>query len=146
MFRYNLSFICFRFRVLPNKLCFVFLKTFFRKVESSFREREREREMNGTSLFYDDPHGIKVSPWIIQRRKFYADSDWEDMMRKLTTTCTLYVGNLSFFTTEEQLYVYISTQFFLPLIINLSNVSYLLLTSQFVLFFLTCVIMPSYIM
>jgi RNA recognition motif-containing protein len=64
--------------------------------------------MDATKLFYTDPvcapFGIKVSPWIIERRKYYQDEAWDKMLRELKTTSTVYVGNLSFFTTEEQIY------------------------------------------
>jgi len=45
-----------------------------------------------------------ISPFFRERRKFYSEAHWNTLLHQLATTCTLYVGNLSFFTTEEQLY------------------------------------------
>jgi nuclear cap-binding protein subunit 2 len=45
-----------------------------------------------------------ISPFFRERRKFYSAADWQALVTQLEHSCTLYVGNLSFFTTEEQLY------------------------------------------
>lgn len=45
-----------------------------------------------------------INAYMLERRKYYNDQQWLDMIHKYQATCTLYVGNLSFYTTEEQLY------------------------------------------
>jgi len=46
----------------------------------------------------------KVSPYLKIRRKFYTEEGWDTMMKALKNSYTVYVGNVSFHTTEEQLY------------------------------------------
>ena len=49
-----------------------------------------------------------VSPYLLQRRKFYQPQQWLTLLQQLSLTTTLYVGNLAFYTTEEQLYSFFS--------------------------------------
>ena len=49
-----------------------------------------------------------VSPYLLQRRKFYQPQQWSTLLQQLSLTSTLYVGNLAFYTTEEQLYSFFS--------------------------------------
>ena len=49
-----------------------------------------------------------VSPYLLQRRKFYTDDKWQTLLAQLAATRTLYVGNLSFYTTEAQLFAFFS--------------------------------------
>jgi len=58
------------------------------------------------SLFQEDLHGVRVgvSPYLLQRRGFYTREAWRDLIENLKTATTVYVGNLSFYTTEEQIY------------------------------------------
>ncbi len=64
---------------------------------------------SATELFGDlaayaaDTQDNGISPFFRERRKFYSDANWNTLVSQLANTCTLYVGNLSFFTTEEQL-------------------------------------------
>ena len=48
-----------------------------------------------------------VSPYLKQRQRFYEDT-WSEMMENLRNSKTLYVGNLSLFTTEEQIFALFS--------------------------------------
>jgi RNA recognition motif-containing protein len=48
------------------------------------------------------------SPWLMNRKKFYTPQAWTEMLHNLANTKTLYVGNLSLFTTEEQMYEFFS--------------------------------------
>jgi nuclear cap-binding protein subunit 2 len=50
-----------------------------------------------------------VSPWLKQRRRKYGEDKWNEMMDQLRTTTLIYVGNLSFFTREEQIDRFFST-------------------------------------
>jgi nuclear cap-binding protein subunit 2 len=45
------------------------------------------------------PH---VGEYNLQRRKQYTDESWTSLIHKLETSTTLYVGNVSFYTTEGQ--------------------------------------------
>jgi len=45
-----------------------------------------------------------VGSWLSQRKQFHSEEAWTKIMDALKATKTLYVGNLSFFTTEEQIY------------------------------------------
>jgi len=45
-----------------------------------------------------------ICAYILQRRDFYEGEGWEKLLKALRTSQTLYVGNLSFYTTEEQIY------------------------------------------
>jgi len=58
------------------------------------------------NLYQDDLHGVRVgvSPYLLQRRGFYTREGWRDLIENLKTATTVYVGNLSFYTTEEQIY------------------------------------------
>ena len=49
-----------------------------------------------------------ISPYLLQRRKFYQPQQWTTLLQQLSLTTTLYVGNLAFYTTEEQLYSFFS--------------------------------------
>eukprot|EP00823_Brevimastigomonas_motovehiculus_P006994 TRINITY_DN6005_c0_g1_i1.p1 TRINITY_DN6005_c0_g1~~TRINITY_DN6005_c0_g1_i1.p1 ORF type:complete len:406 (-),score=159.65 TRINITY_DN6005_c0_g1_i1:36-1160(-) len=62
--------------------------------------------MAATVLFQDDPFGIPigVSPYLIERKVKQTEQEWEQLLADLRSSTTLYVGNLSFFTTEEQIY------------------------------------------
>jgi len=46
----------------------------------------------------------EVSPYILARRKFMPKEEYNRTVAELASSSTLYVGNLSFFTTEEQIY------------------------------------------
>ncbi len=48
-----------------------------------------------------------VSPYLIARRPFKSPEEWQAMIAQLSTSTTVYIGNLSFFTSEVQL-----TEFF----------------------------------
>jgi len=50
----------------------------------------------------------EVSPYLKARKKFYASEAWEKMITALKTSTTLYIGNLSFYTDEEQIYTLFS--------------------------------------
>ena len=64
------------------------------------------------SYYYDKGsdhlEGIEggISAWLSQRKRFYEEDVWNQMMLQLKNSTTLYVGNLSFFTTEKQIYSY----------------------------------------
>lgn len=62
-----------------------------------FTDRQRSR---------DETTDDGISPYMLQRRHFYTDEKWALVLNQLKRTSTLYVGNLSFYTTEEQLYEY----------------------------------------
>lgn len=49
-----------------------------------------------------DTNDDGISPYLLERRRFYTDDGWTQLLNQLGRTSTLYVGNLSFFTTEEQ--------------------------------------------
>lgn len=61
-------------------------------------------------LFHDsdtvaaDTNDDGISPYLLERRKYYTLDTWTRLCIALQNTSTLYVGNLSFFTTEEQIY------------------------------------------
>jgi nuclear cap-binding protein subunit 2 len=57
-------------------------------------------------LFTSHPFGIAegVSAYLLQRKQFHSEDSWAKMLDALRTTKTIYVGNLSFYTTEEQIY------------------------------------------
>jgi nuclear cap-binding protein subunit 2 len=50
-----------------------------------------------------------VSPWLKHRRRKYGEEAWKQMMDNLKTSTFLYVGNLSFYTTEDQIIKFFST-------------------------------------
>lgn len=54
------------------------------------------------SFLYSSDDG--VSPWIKERRRFHPLVWWTDILSKLDVSTTLYVGNMSFNSTEEQIY------------------------------------------
>lgn len=58
---------------------------------------------------YNDMLRDLVSPWLKQRRRKFTDEQWSKMMSDLQTSSILYVGNLSFFTREEQIHHFFST-------------------------------------
>jgi nuclear cap-binding protein subunit 2 len=45
-----------------------------------------------------------ISPYLLERRRFYTNEGWQKLVSLLSATTTLYVGNLSFHTREEQIY------------------------------------------
>ena len=49
-----------------------------------------------------------VSPYLIARQKYYSPAKWQALIDSLDVANTVYVGNLSFLTTEEQLYTVFS--------------------------------------
>lgn len=49
-----------------------------------------------------------ISQWFEERRQFYPENWIEEVQQKLNKSTTLYVGNLSFHTTEEQIYEFFS--------------------------------------
>lgn len=57
----------------------------------------------GMAAYAADTRDDGISPYLLQRRKFYSEDAWSKLLQQLANTTTLYVGNLSFFTTEEQL-------------------------------------------
>eukprot|EP00455_Lapot_gusevi_P046333 TRINITY_DN6081_c0_g3_i2.p1 TRINITY_DN6081_c0_g3~~TRINITY_DN6081_c0_g3_i2.p1 ORF type:complete len:252 (-),score=44.94 TRINITY_DN6081_c0_g3_i2:265-1020(-) len=56
-------------------------------------------------LFSDDDG---ISPWLKQRRHLHDEAWWTNLLDSLEVSAFLYVGNISFYTTEEQLYEYFS--------------------------------------
>lgn len=56
-------------------------------------------------LFSDDDG---VSLWIKQRRHFHPPEWYDNILKAMETSCLLYIGNLSFYTTEEQIYEHFS--------------------------------------
>jgi RNA recognition motif-containing protein len=70
--------------------------TFSLTASSHFLYSEAQRERAETT---DDG----ISPYVLLRRKFYSAEQWQTLLAKLAATRTLYVGNLSFYTTEAQL-------------------------------------------
>jgi len=62
--------------------------------------------MAAFNLYQEDPYGVRVgvSPYLVQRKGFYSSEKWRDLISKLKCATTVYVGNLSFYTTEEQIY------------------------------------------
>lgn len=49
-----------------------------------------------------------VSPYIIKKKTRKSPEDWQRTLDQLTEACFVYVGNLSFFTSEAQIYEYFS--------------------------------------
>jgi len=62
--------------------------------------------MAALSLYSEDPWGIRcgVSPYLVQRKHLQTSQEWDKLIEELRVSTTLYVGNLSFYTTEEQIY------------------------------------------
>ena len=56
-------------------------------------------------LYIDDD---AISPWIKERKQFHPVKWYTDIVEALSKSSTLYVGNLSFYTTEEQIYTLFS--------------------------------------
>jgi len=54
------------------------------------------------SFLYSDVG--EVSPYLKARQKFYAPEAWDKIVSALKSSVTLYIGNLSFYTDEEQVY------------------------------------------
>lgn len=51
-----------------------------------------------------------LSEYLISRRKYYyEESSWESLLKSLKYSSTIYIGNLSFYTTEEQIIEYFSS-------------------------------------
>ncbi len=44
-----------------------------------------------------------VSPYLIIRKQFKTPEEWEAQLDSLRKSSTIYVGNLSFYTTESQI-------------------------------------------
>lgn len=57
-----------------------------------------------STLLRPPNHSWSVSDYTKQRRKFFSEQQWREKMRKLETSATVYVGNLTHDTTEEQVY------------------------------------------
>lgn len=57
-----------------------------------------------SDAYKGDTNDDGISPYLLERRRFYTDEGWSTLLHQLSTTRTLYVGNLSFFTTEEQMF------------------------------------------
>jgi len=51
-----------------------------------------------------EPNELLLSQYMLQRKRFYDAKGWQELIDSLKNTTTLYVGNLSFYTTEEQIY------------------------------------------
>lgn len=49
-----------------------------------------------------------VSDYIRKRERFYSKEGWNQILDALSKSCTLYVGNLSFYTMEPQVYALFS--------------------------------------
>jgi nuclear cap-binding protein subunit 2 len=45
-----------------------------------------------------------LSAYVMTKRRRYTDEEWSQIKQELSESSTIYVGNLSFFTTEDQLY------------------------------------------
>lgn len=60
--------------------------------------------MAATELFVKEPNELLLSQYMLQRKRFYDAKGWQELIDSLKNTTTLYVGNLSFYTTEEQIY------------------------------------------
>ena len=75
--------------------------TFSLSTSAKFLYSDAQRDRDETT---DDG----ISPYLLQRRKFYKDDTWATLLNQLALTSTLYVGNLAFYTTEEQLYSFFS--------------------------------------
>merc|ERR1719410_485371 len=50
----------------------------------------------------------EVSPYLAARQKFYTEEGWAQLVNYLKVSTTCYIGNLSFYTTEEQVYALFS--------------------------------------
>ena len=76
--------------------------TFSLTSSSLFLYSDQQRERAETT---DDG----ISPYLLRRRKFYKTAEeWQTLLTQLANTRTLYVGNLSFYTTEAQLMAFFS--------------------------------------
>jgi RNA recognition motif-containing protein len=49
-----------------------------------------------------------VSPYLIARKAFKSPEEWRSTVNNLAKSCTVYVGNLSFYTSEVQLQEFFS--------------------------------------
>eukprot|EP01083_Nonionella_stella_P126613 383312_1 len=58
------------------------------------------------AFLYQDGDGI--SPYIKARQRFYSPEGWHQLITSIQTSSTLYIGNLSFFTEELQIYTLFS--------------------------------------
>ncbi|MES1921945.1 Nuclear cap-binding protein subunit 2 [Bonamia ostreae] len=58
------------------------------------------------SFLYSNPNAL--SPYLKSRKNLYSEEGWNKIVERLQSSCTLYIGNLSFTTTEEQLYALFS--------------------------------------
>lgn len=60
---------------------------------------------SAVNLFLKFESGLSegVSPYLILRRPFQTTDEWDQMIANLAQSCTLYIGNLSFYTTEVQI-------------------------------------------
>lgn len=49
-----------------------------------------------------------VSPYIVKKKTRKSPQEWQEILDILSKSCTVYVGNLSFYTSEAQIYEYFS--------------------------------------
>src|SRR4051794_1863584 len=68
-------------------------------VQALFRTEQQDR---------GDTTDDGISPYLLARQKHYTPAKWTALLDSLSSSHTLYVGNLSFLTTEEQLYTVFS--------------------------------------
>lgn len=57
----------------------------------------------------DERDSTGINAYMLERRKYYTEQQWDETIERFQTATTLYIGNLSFYTTEEQLYEFFST-------------------------------------
>jgi nuclear cap-binding protein subunit 2 len=55
-------------------------------------------------LFYPNLVSEVVGPYMLSRRRHYDDAQWIQLVHGMHTSNTVYVGNLSFYTREEQVH------------------------------------------
>lgn len=58
---------------------------------------------------YDDNVDDLIGIWLRKRRHSMEDGKWQSIVKKIKQSSLLYVGNLSFYTTEEQIYHFFGT-------------------------------------
>lgn len=56
------------------------------------------------ALFSPSQELLLTSAYLQQRKRHRTDAEWKDLLSSLAQSTTLYVGNLSFYTREEQIY------------------------------------------
>ena len=57
--------------------------------------------LSASLLFSPSPSHLLTSSYLQQRRRHYSPSAWSSLLSSLSSTTTLYVGNLAFTTREE---------------------------------------------